>query len=315
MGRFTLLPEIVAIVSICLVISSIASANNRTLNKAVSVGNNSLDIGSKDVSSRDVAGADYAALDYPSNEKPDSYRGNDYEVDYPPHVMHHAHQISVALSHHILHLVLPPEPTPGADNGAKFPVHPNKPLESENLRARNEEIVPDQSEISSRKFPDAVHNRLGRLRLKDKNHVDAKNTSKKDEILRKLRQNILTELRILAHLAIDSFTNVTHAAHELITDLASETLSLASVIAYLPELILLDGPAQLLETLKIIRNHSSKDKHSALDTVIFFLEGDTKPARKIRKNIKPAFSFLPKVFYSVGTFFHRIFDTLMGLFE
>ncbi|CAG7716318.1 unnamed protein product [Allacma fusca] len=132
--------------------------------------------------------------------------------------------------------------------------------------------------------------------------------------LKTMKDKILSELQTLAHLTINSFSNVTLAAHQLISELANETISLAGVVGYLPELILLDGPQQLLETLKIIRQESDKKSLSALDTVIIFLEGDSKHGEKIKENIKPIFSFFPRIFHSVGTFFHTIFDTIWDLF-
>jgi len=112
-----------------------------------------------------------------------------------------------------------------------------------------------------------------------------------------VQTNFLGSLYAMANASAIGGAQVSRAAGTLIRGLVQDQFTFASIAAYLPRLIFLDGPTQFIETLRLIRSGQvmiPRDMDSAIDTLINF-------AQQARES---------QVFMNVGTPFLSLFPNI-----
>jgi hypothetical protein len=118
-----------------------------------------------------------------------------------------------------------------------------------------------------------------------------------------VRNNFISVLTRLGNASEIAGTNVSRAAALLIRGTIHEGFNLGSVVTYLPRLLLLDGPNQFIETLRLIRSNQLRlpnDMDSAIDTLITFT-GSLRDSG-IGGNFAPLVEFFPNLFRGVEKF-------------
>ncbi|CAG7732706.1 unnamed protein product [Allacma fusca] len=126
-----------------------------------------------------------------------------------------------------------------------------------------------------------------------------------------LQQNLVSALTNLANATAQAGTNVSRAANVLMRGMIQNSFSLAGVVGYMPRLILLDGPTQFVETLRLVRNNQIRlpnDVDSAIDTLIAFANQQRDSG--IGNNFTPVVTFLPNLFTGVGDFLTTVIDSV-----
>ncbi|CAG7835784.1 unnamed protein product [Allacma fusca] len=135
-----------------------------------------------------------------------------------------------------------------------------------------------------------------------------------DQAEKVLQNNLITALVSLSNPTAKAGTNVSKAANVLIRDISSNYFSLVGVVGYLPKLILMDGPTQFVETLKLVRANQIRapnDVNSAIDTLIAFANQQRDSG--IGNNFTPVVTFLPNLFKGVGDYLTTVIDSVFTI--
>ncbi|CAG7728341.1 unnamed protein product [Allacma fusca] len=135
-----------------------------------------------------------------------------------------------------------------------------------------------------------------------------------DQAQNRLQQNLVSALSNLANATSQASANVSRAANTMIRGLVTNSFSLAGVMAYMPRLILLDGPNQFVETLRLIRTNQIRlpnDINSAIDTLIAFTNQQRESG--IGNNFTPLVTFLPNLFSGFENFLVTFIDSVFNV--
>jgi len=113
-----------------------------------------------------------------------------------------------------------------------------------------------------------------------------------------VQSNFLASLYQMANASAVGGAQVSRAAGTLIRGLVQDQFTFASIGAYLPRLIFLDGPTQFIETLRLIRSGQIRiptDMDSAIDTLINFAQSVRES--EVAMNVgTPFLSLFPNIF-------------------
>jgi len=126
-----------------------------------------------------------------------------------------------------------------------------------------------------------------------------------------LQNNLINALSSMANASAVAGQNVSRAAATMIRGLVTDTFSLAQVVAYMPRLLLLDGPTQFMETLRLIRSNQIRlpsDMDSAIDTLLVFA-GQVRDSN-IGENFTPLVTFFPNIATGLGGFLTTLVDSV-----
>ncbi|CAG7730077.1 unnamed protein product [Allacma fusca] len=129
-----------------------------------------------------------------------------------------------------------------------------------------------------------------------------------------LQQNLITALTNLSNATSQASANVSRAANTLMKGLVTNSFSLAGVFAYMPRLILMDGPTQFVETLRLIRSNQIRfpnDVDSAIDTLIAFTNQQRDSG--IGNNFTPLVTFLPNLFTGFENYLTTFIDSVFSV--
>ncbi|CAG7838609.1 unnamed protein product [Allacma fusca] len=130
----------------------------------------------------------------------------------------------------------------------------------------------------------------------------------------RLQQNLVSSLASLANVTSHANTNISRAANTLMRGVVTNTVSLAGVFAYLPRLILLDGPTQFVETLRLIRSNQIRvptDMDTAIDNLIAYANQQRESG--IGKNFEPLTTFLPNMFTGFEKYLTTFIDSVFNV--
>ncbi|CAG7717814.1 unnamed protein product [Allacma fusca] len=145
--------------------------------------------------------------------------------------------------------------------------------------------------------------------LKDERIRDARQSV--DQANTRLQQNLISTLASLANVTAEANTNVSRAAHVLTRELITNWAALAGVFAYMPRLILMDGPTQFVETLKLIRSNQVRFPNSvdsAIDTLIAFANQQRDSG--IGSNFTPLVTFWPNLLTGFEKYLTTFIDSV-----
>ncbi|CAG7730079.1 unnamed protein product [Allacma fusca] len=148
--------------------------------------------------------------------------------------------------------------------------------------------------------------------LKDEKIRDARQSV--DQANTRLQQNLISTLASLANVTAEANANVSRSANVLMRELVTNWAALAGVFAYMPRLILMDGPTQFVETLKLIRSNQIRfpnDVDSAIDTLIAFANQQRDSG--IGSNFTPLVTFLPNLFTGFEKYLTTFIDSVFNV--
>ncbi|XP_021943022.1 uncharacterized protein LOC110841646 [Folsomia candida] len=133
----------------------------------------------------------------------------------------------------------------------------------------------------------------------------------------RFQTNFVTVLNGLANTTQEAGTNVTIALATLTRAVVTNTFDLASVVAYMPRLLLLDLPNQFVEVLKLIRRNEVRvipaDVNGAIDSILFMTR-QAEESGITRKIFDPIARFLPNMMAGLSEFFQTIIGTTANVF-
>jgi len=130
-----------------------------------------------------------------------------------------------------------------------------------------------------------------------------------------VRNNFISILTRIGNATEIAGTNVSRAAALMIRGIVREGFNLGSVATYIPRLLLLDGPNQFIETLRLVRSNQLRlptDMDTAIDTLITFT-GSVRDSG-IGGNFAPLVEFFPNIFTGVEKFVQDLLYNTFAFF-